>query len=664
MMVRMTIAWLSAWWWLQGEMYTERYRPQVHFTPAKNWTNDPNGLVYHAGEYHLFYQYNPHGDQWGHMSWGHAVSRDLVHWEHLPVALPEREGIMIFSGSAVVDEQNTSGFGTGGVAPLVAIYTGHRSGRQDQRLAYSLDRGRSWIDYAGNPVLDRQLADFRDPKVFWHADTNRWVMVVALSTQQQIHLYTSTNLKEWTYSRAFGPAGMADGLWECPDLFPLTPPEGGKPLWILMVNVNPGGPAGGSGCQYFVGEFDGREFRELPGQRGRAAEVPTGTVLADFEEGYGGWIATGTAFGKEPASGTLPQQQPVRGYLGQRLVNTYLGGDAATGTLTSPAFAITADYLNFLIGGGHHPETRMELLVQGEVVRRASGENREQLRWQSWDVRAWRGKSAQLRIVDEHQGSWGHINIDQIMLSDRPAHSADDRPLWLDYGADNYAAVTWNNIPAADGRRILLGWMSNWEYAGAVPTHPWRGAMTLPRELSLKASEAGWRIRQQPVRELTSLRQQAEVFEGGTLAAADAWLRARPLSPHAVPVELRLTLGPSRARQQLVLFQGPDTQTTVVVDRPQRQWMVDRTRSQHHPLHPQFPKRQVAPLPDAEGPVTLHLIIDRCSLEVFAQEGETVITSLVFPEEDAQGLSLQGDSQAPVQRIERWLLRSIWQQPR
>lgn len=238
------------------------HRPGLHFTPERNWLSDPNGLVFLEGEYHLFYQYNPEGDKWGHMSWGHAVSTDLLHWEHLPLALAESDEIMIFSGSAVVDWKDTSGFGSEGHPALVAIYTGHRPGAQDQRLAFSNDMGRSWKQYAGNPVLDLGLADFRDPKVFWHDVTLRWVMVVSLAVERKIALYGSPDLKSWTRLSEFGPAGSTEGIGECPDLFEL-PVEGESATrkWVLVVNVNPGGPAGGSGCQYFVGEFDGTTFK-------------------------------------------------------------------------------------------------------------------------------------------------------------------------------------------------------------------------------------------------------------------------------------------------------------------------------------------------------------------------------------------------------------------
>ena len=240
--------------------YDEPLRPQFHFTPARNFMNDPNGLVFFDGEYHLFYQHNPFGTTWGHMSWGHAVSRDLLHWEHLPVALPEDDGTMIFSGSVVVD-RNTSGLCGPGGSCLVAIYTGHRPDRQTQNLASSTDRGRTWTKYAGNPVIDLGLKDFRDPKVFWHDPSKRWVMVAALPDQHKIRFFGSSDLKAWKTLSDFGPAGATGGVWECPDLFPL-PVDGasGDVRWVLDVDINPGALAGGSGGQYFVGHFDGTRF--------------------------------------------------------------------------------------------------------------------------------------------------------------------------------------------------------------------------------------------------------------------------------------------------------------------------------------------------------------------------------------------------------------------
>lgn len=241
----------------------EGVRPSFHFTPPKNFINDANGLVFLDGEYHLFYQHNPEGDRWGHMSWGHAVSRDLVCWEHLPISLREEDGIMIFSGSAVFDAKNSSGLGRRDAPPMVAVYTGDGHKKQTQNLASSLDRGRTWTKFDGNPVLDLNSNSFRDPKVFRHESTGRWIMATVLADDRKVRLWGSKDLKAWEKLSDFGPAGSVKGVWECPELFEV-PVEGGangESRWILKVDVNDGAPFGGSGGQYFVGRFDGREFR-------------------------------------------------------------------------------------------------------------------------------------------------------------------------------------------------------------------------------------------------------------------------------------------------------------------------------------------------------------------------------------------------------------------
>lgn len=233
----------------------EKYRPSYHFSPLYGWMNDPNGMVYKDGEYHLFYQYNPYGSKWGNMSWGHTISKDLVNWEHLPVAIaPDALGT-IFSGSAVVDSNNTAGFGAGAI---IAIYT-QNSDRQVQSIAYSNDNGRTFTKYENNPVLVSEARDFRDPKVFWHEGTQRWIMVLAVG--QEMQFFSSPNLKDWVFESSFGEGqGAHGGVWECPDLFELSVEGTNYKKWVLLCNLNPGGPFGGSATQYFVGTFDGKEF--------------------------------------------------------------------------------------------------------------------------------------------------------------------------------------------------------------------------------------------------------------------------------------------------------------------------------------------------------------------------------------------------------------------
>ena len=255
--------------------YDQPYRPQVHFSPREHWTNDPNGLVFFHNEYHLFYQYNPFGDQWGHMSWGHAVSTDLLHWHELPVAIPEQDGVMIFTGSIVVDRQDTSGLCAPKSECLVAIYTGAgdspKGPRQTQNIAFSQDDGRTWTRYSANPVLDLHMADFRDPSVSWDEKARHWVMAVSLPIEHKVRFYSSPNLKEWTQLSDFGPDGDVAGVWECPDLLHVPDSSGkGDGIWALKVGLNPGAPQGGSGEQYFLGSFDGKSFTasKEPGSHG------------------------------------------------------------------------------------------------------------------------------------------------------------------------------------------------------------------------------------------------------------------------------------------------------------------------------------------------------------------------------------------------------------
>ena len=651
-----------------AELYREPFRPQFHFTPERNWTNDPNGLVFYEGEYHLFYQYNPHGDKWGHMSWGHAVSRDLVRWEHLPVALPEGEGVMIFSGSAVVDWKNSSGFGRDGQPPLVAIYTGHREKHQDQRLAFSNDRGRTWTNYEKNPVVDLGLADFRDPKVFWHAASSRWVMAVALSTEKKIRFFASPDLKEWIALSDFGPGGSTAGVWECPDLFPLAiegesvgNPAASRRLrekWVLIVNVSSGAPAGGSGCQYFIGEFDGVRFVADPLPPPTAEQVPIGKVLADFEANdYAGWQAEGDAFGNAPAAGTLPKQQLVSGFRGKGVVNSFRNGDRSQGTLTSPPFEITAAWLSFLIGGGAIAEqTCMNLLVDGKVVRTATGREGERLAWQSWDLRELRGKQATLQIIDRATGGWGHINVDHIVLADEPARAAGEPGLWADFGPDFYAAVSWSDVP--DNRRLWLGWMSNWQYAGEVPTSPWRGAMTLPRELTLRRTPAGLRLVQTPVRELQALRGSQLQRGASTLAELNQKLADQSLAQtFECLIELKI---PARGSAGVRVGGTGDEGAMITCDLQSQRVRVDRTRSGLTAFHRAFARSYEAPLLVNSGQVRLHFFVDTSSIEVFADDGTTAVTSLVFPLVSDSRLELFGADGTEVTQFIFWPLDSIW----
>ncbi len=494
--------------------YREPFRPQYHFTPEKNWMNDPNGLVFYEGEYHLFYQYNPAGDKWGHMSWGHAVSPDMVHWTHLPLALPEADNVMIFSGSAVVDWKNSSGFGKDGKPPLVAVYTGFRTTdrRQFQSIAYSNDKGRTWTKYSGNPVIDINSTEFRDPKVQWHDATRRWIMTVSLSAEHKVRFYGSDNLKAWTLLSEFGPAGATGGVWECPDLFELPLPGTNDKRWVLAINMNPGSVAGGSGGQYFVGQFDGTRF------------------VADSD------------------------------------------------SLISPA----------------------------------------------------------------------------------PGRPASESALWFDYGPDYYAAVSWSDVPASDGRRLWLGWMSNWEYAGEVPTSPWRSAMSIPREVGLRRTAEGVRLVQKPAREMESLRDRHFAFNGRDLTAANAWLEEQHVQGDQL--ELMVEFEPrSSGTEGVKVLKGDKEATIIGVDRQRGQVFVDRTTSGNVTFHRKFSGVYAASLPVPHDRIKLHVFVDASSVEVFVNDGERVLTSLVFPSTASRGVEFFGTATgAKITSLNVWTLKSIW----
>ncbi|WP_035840194.1 glycoside hydrolase family 32 protein [Kitasatospora azatica] len=814
-----------------GTLQDEQYRPQFHFTPAQNWMNDPNGLIWYRGQYHLFFQYNPSGNTWGNMSWGHAVSTDLVHWTQLPVAIPQDDNEMVFSGSVVLDKDNSSGLGTTADPPLVAVYTSFvkATGVQRQSLAYSTDGGLTWTKYANNPVLDINSQNFRDPKVFWYAPTHSWLMAAALSDQHKVSFYSSTDLKSWTHLSDFGPAGATGGVWECPDVFPLAVDgDPNKTKWVLAVGLNPGSIAGGSGVQYFVGDFDGSRFTaddgsatpppgtalqdfesgtfgnwtttgtafgsapatgalagqstvtgavgryfadsfnggdastgtltspaftvtgnyinfkvgggnhpHLPGTVLGDEPVPTGEVLADFEGStysspVGDWTTTGTAFGTGPAQGTLPGQQQVSGYLGHGLVNSYLSGDSSTGTLTSPTFTIDKKYLDFLIGGGDHPAssdapTAVELVVDGKVVRSATGTDNEALNWASWDLSALQGKQAQIKVVDDDTGGWGHLNLDQVVLSDtqaqprstetgvnllvdgkmvqsatgsdsenldwasfntsayqgkpvqiqlvdnntggwghvladqfeaadQPALSTVQRAHWIDYGEDFYASQTYNDAPG--GRRIMIGWMSNWNYGGSIPTSPWRSADTFPRQLALRTVDGKVQLLQQPVDELATLRAA-----GTHVSTTTATNTTTALGVQGSTLELQAALTAGTATDfGLDVRTGSGQRTRIGYDTTTGEVYIDRTGSGAVDFDPSFPGVQRAPLALDGGTLRLHVLVDSSSVEVYAENAhgdQVVLTDQVFPDPSSTGVDLFADNgTATLSSMQAWQLNS------
>lgn len=481
-----------------------KFRPQFHFTPKDQWMNDPNGMVFYEGEYHLFYQYHPESTVWGPMHWGHAVSQDLVHWEHLPIALAPDEHGAIFSGSVVVDKHDTSGF-FGGKSGLVAIFTHHDTKpgtdltRQRQSIAYSTDRGRTWIKYANNPVLiEEALPDFRDPKVFWFNPQQSWVMVIAAG--DDIRFYKSPNLKDWTYSGEFGVGqGSHDGVWECPDLFEL--PVDGDTInkrWVLIVSI--GEEANfleGSRTQYFIGSFNGDTF--------------------------------------------VPEESPA------------------------------------------------------------------------------------------------------------PL-------LWLDHGRDNYAGVTWSDVPEQQGRRLFIGWMNNWKYANVIPTSNWRGAMTLPRELTLTAELEGVRLLQKPIRELQAQRRSEQNWAAFELSHSEITVTHGDLLEIIAEFEFddELEFG--------LKLRVSETEETIVGYSTHEQLLfIDRSRSGDVDFHGDFACKHSALLKAETGNIKLHIFVDRSSIEAFANDGKLVMTDQIFPLSSSTGIKLYAkDGSVKVKSLTIHTLHSIF----
>ncbi|WP_115788884.1 GH32 C-terminal domain-containing protein [Arthrobacter silvisoli] len=802
---------------------TQQYRPYLHYTPEKNWMNDPNGLVYHNGKYHMYYQYNPNGTRWGDMSWGHASSTDLIHWQEQPLAISRGlngngQAIEeIFSGSVVEDPLNSSGFGSLQNPPLVAIYTSNYTsahptlaGQQAQSLAFSLDDGQSWTKYSGNPVLTRNTSSFRDPKVFWYdnpSGPDYWVMAAVEADEHRVLLYKSSNLKDWSYLSDFGPANAFGGQWECPDLFPLA--VDGDPnniKWVLTVNINPGAVAGGSGGQYFVGTFNGTTFTAE--NIDPADQLPAGNVLAGFNGGsYGGWNVqndpanSSGPWGSAPAAGSLPGQMAVAGNVGAGLVNGFHGGDNPVGTMESAPFSVDKDYLNFLVGGGKHPQgpgeqsgnqappgyllfdgfdypgtlsdagwqltgdfqaalnpstsggefaigkrintfeggpyqdnnvgtvtspefyltntnigfllgggqrydgqLQVELLVGGVPVRTATGRNSGDLNWQNWDVSPWYGQIARIRIVDNATGPWGHLTLDNMVLGSEPAKvrssettvnlvvngqtvrtatGADSERLawtawdvsafkgsqatirivdnnrggwghiladefvssdtsrlephdWLDWGRDYYATVSFNNAPG--GKRIMLGWMNNWDYGQDTPTSTWRGTMALPREVVLTQTPDGPRLRQQVVSQADALKNTSAAY---TAPAQDIQPGTAALPATGDVVQIDAEFSPGTASSFGLKVLGNASQSTRIGYATATQRLsIDRSNSGNVVFHPAFSSVEDARVDLINGRLRMRLYVDRASVELFAQDGLATITDQVFPAAGANSISV------------------------
>lgn len=648
-----------------NEQAKEQFRPQYHFTPEANWMNDPNGLVYYDGEYHLFYQHHPEATVWGPMHWGHAVSQDLVNWERLPIALYPDELGWIFSGSAVVDYQNTSNLGSVENPPMVAIFTYHNSdierlGRNDfqsQGVAFSLDKGRTWEKYNNNPVLiNPGIRDFRDPKISWHEPSQKWIMVLAQG--DHIGFYSSANLLDWVPESIFGREwGSHVGIWECPDLVRVRVNGTDQYKYVLLVSVNKGAPNGGSGMQYFIGDFDGSQFtldaesREFlnPLQQSPLTDV----VFADFESDFAQWTVTGDAFGAGPIDGKYDGgQQVVSGYIGNGLANSFYMGDETKGRLSSENFIIEQQYINFYIGGGAHPNGAMvNLVVDSQVARTNTGRNSETLHAVSWDVSSLLGQTAHIEIVDEQQGGWGHILADHFVFSDTPAQESNIPAMWLDYGTDIYAGITFSDVPESDGRVITMAWMSNWDYANKVPSLKWRSAMTVPRSLALQTTNSGLRLFSNPVQELSQIVQATHQEANVQLAGSIRLFNDVDLSD----VGHRLTAQIERQGASNVTFTYANERSeslTITLDYTNKQLLIDRVNSGNVDFDGRFASVQIAPISADLSQVKVDILYDDSSIEVFVNEGELAMTMLVFPSIPYDRISANVDGDIAISSLQ------------
>ena len=653
--------------------YKEPWRPQFHFSQPNLFMNDPNGLVYHDGEWHLFYQSRPGGG----IVWGHAVSKDLLHWQNLPIAIPRQaDGKSIFSGSVVIDKDNTSGFGTPGNPAMVALYTAAGMGNQSQALAYSLDKGRTFTFYSGNPVIDIGSAQFRDPKVFWHEPTRRWVMVVAMPDDHQVAIYGSATLKQWELLSKWGPLPPVGGQYEVPDLFPLdVDGNASQRKWVMIISTNPGGLWEGSLTAAYIGDFDGTTFKE---DARYAYDGAPGTMMfADFEgTTHGAWTVTGTAFGNGPSEGAVSSQPLVNAFQGRRLLNSFNGGGAATGTITSPSFTITRRYINFLLGGtgaaavgggrrgaGADPPppspgpTTINLVVDGATVRSALGNGRNTLDWVSWDVREFAGRTATIRAIDENTTPNGRILVDSIGFSDTAAQPGNDRTPWFDWGKDNYAGITFDNVP--DGRRLFVGWLNNWQYAQSmtVPTTPWwRGQQSEPRELSLRTVNGRPELFQSPLRELNTLRAGTPFRETNQTISGERAVKAT-----GTLLDIEAAFRPQRATKLgLKVLAGSNGDETVIgYDVAAGRLYIDRTKSGGAASQMNgFYGVHSAPLSLRDGTLNLRILVDNSIVEVFAEGGQRVLTDLVYPAMGSDGIKVFAEGPAILDALTVYRVRS------
>jgi len=632
--------------------YAETYRPQYHFSANTGWIGDPDGLTRYNNKYHLFW-------------WGHATSNDLVYWTEKAWPMQgDNSAFDYYSGTVVVDTKNTGGFKTGTYAPMVALFTNHNktTGLEAPAISSSNDYLTDYTNFyfynSGNPVMPTANG-FRDPSVFWDAANNQWVMAIAnAANNKTVQFYYSANLKTWHLINSFGPLGSKENWWECPDLFQL-PVDGNASnmKWVLLCSSS-------TKVQYFLGSFDGLYGFNIDSSCDSYLRNGTGiqgTVFADFETtGYTGWTATGTAFGTGPVSGNLSGQQSVFGYLGNKLVNSFNNGDASTGTLTSASFTISKNCINFLIGGGNNAgQTCINLIVNGLVVQSTTGRNDEVLKWAGWNVTPWVGQTAQIQIVDNSTGSWGHINIDQIVFADALWNNNIEHSLIADSGSDFYAARTFRDYDNVENRTVMMGWMGNWDYANSTPTSWGRGHESLPRELSLKTFADGVRLVQQPIPALKKLRNDSVIVTNKPIQNTQPLTEFTPAyNYYEIDAVFNVLTG---ANFGLNLCVSGTNKVVLGYDATSSNLYLDRTKSGNVSFSSSFPNIISAPLAPDNGVIKLHIYIDQSSIEVFANDGVRVLSSLIYPDPASKSIELFSiNGQTILQSFKAYNLKSIW----
>ncbi len=461
------------------------FRPNFHFTPQSGWMNDPNGMFFYNGYFHLYFQHYPDDNIWGPMHWGHAISTDMITWKEQPIALEPDEKGYIFSGSAVVDKNNTSGFGQEGKVPIIAMFTYHDPKReevgeidyQSQAIAYSLDEGKTFTKYEGNPVIENPgIRDFRDPKITRDEVHDQWVMV--LSADDKTMFYTSKNLKDWELASEFGRGiGAHGGVWECPDFIQMKVEGTEEKKWVLIQSLNPGGFNGGSGTQYFVGDFDGKTF-----------------------------------------------------------------------------------------------------------------------------------------TLDESMQDLG-----------------EDHHYWIDFGKDNYAGVTWANIPEENGRHLFMGWMSNWQYANEVPTETWRSAMTIARELRLEKNDNSYLITSVPAKELKNYRSISYQEENIRIEGETKLIDSSRID--LTSAEIRFNISDLKdTNYKFRLSNSKGDELVFGYNHSKKEFYLDRSAAGQTDFSEDFAnKMSTAPRISESEDLNGIIILDKTSIELFFDEGETVITEILFP---------------------------------